>query len=236
MRLRPSERWRCILQHLSTSPRRPVLQDRNTLNRHVWRSVQASALASCSLINARNVCVISKLTNRIEICMATLLEVDILTIGARNRSNNSNIVYSLFVFFDGVYFWMVAKTGSIASAAVQLHLTPQSISGQLTEFADVLGVELFRRVGRNLEVTDTGRRILSYAEDIFSTGDELMELVRDKTLTKSMSFRVGCADSLSKLIACRLLAPAMQLGEPIKLICREGRLASLIADLAIHRL
>ena len=168
--------------------------------------------------------------------MATLLEVDILTIGARNRSNNSNIVYSLFVFFDGVYFWMVAKTGSIASAAVQLHLTPQSISGQLTEFADVLGVELFRRVGRNLEVTDTGRRILSYAEDIFSTGDELMELVRDKTLTKSMSFRVGCADSLSKLIACRLLAPAMQLGEPIKLICREGRLASLIADLAIHRL
>jgi len=134
------------------------------------------------------------------------------------------------------YFWIVAKTGSIASAAVQLHLTPQSISGQLTEFADVLGVELFRRVGRNLEVTDTGRRILSYAEDIFSTGDELMELVRDKTLATTMSFRVGCADSVSKLIACRLLAPAMQLGEPVKLICREGRLASLIADLAIHRL
>lgn len=134
------------------------------------------------------------------------------------------------------YFWIVAKTGSIASAAAQLHLTPQSISGQLTEFADVLGVELFRRSGRNLEVTEMGRRILSYAEQIFSTGDELMELVRDKSLATTMLFRVGCADSVSKLIACRLLEPAMELGEPVKMICREGRLASLIADLAIHRL
>ena len=71
---------------------------------------------------------------------------------------------------------MVAKTGSIARAAEQLHLTPQSISGQLSEFSDALGVELFRRAGRNLELTDTGRRILSYAEDIFSIGDELLEV------------------------------------------------------------
>lgn len=134
------------------------------------------------------------------------------------------------------YFWMVAKTGSIAKAAAQLHLTPQSISGQLTEFADTLGVDLFRRAGRNLELTDTGRRILSYAEEIFSTGDELMELVRGNTLAAAMSFRVGCADSVSKLIACRLVEPALSLAEPVKLICREGRLASLLADLAVHRL
>ncbi|MDQ1813871.1 transcriptional activator NhaR [Massilia sp. CCM 9210] len=134
------------------------------------------------------------------------------------------------------YFWMVAKTGSIAKAATQLHLTPQSISGQLSEFADTLGVELFRRVGRNLELTETGRRILSYAEDIFSTGDELLDLVRDKTFTTTITFRVGCADSVSKLIACRLVEPALKLGEPVKLICREGRLASLVADLAVHRL
>ncbi|ATQ74217.1 transcriptional activator NhaR [Massilia violaceinigra] len=134
------------------------------------------------------------------------------------------------------YFWMVAKTGSIAKAATQLHLTPQSISGQLSEFADTLGVELFRRVGRNLELTETGRRILSYAEDIFTTGDELLDLVRDKTFTTTITFRVGCADSVSKLIACRLVEPALKLGEPVKLICREGRLASLVADLAVHRL
>lgn len=134
------------------------------------------------------------------------------------------------------YFWMVAKTGSIAKAAAQLHLTPQSISGQLTEFAETLGVELFRRAGRNLELTDTGRRIVSYAEDIFNTGDALLELVRDKTFTTTMSFRVGCADSVSKLIACKLVEPALKLRESVKLICREGRLDSLIADLAVHRL
>ncbi|QYF93208.1 transcriptional activator NhaR [Massilia sp. PAMC28688] len=134
------------------------------------------------------------------------------------------------------YFWMVAKTGSIAKAATQLHLTPQSISGQLSEFADTLGVELFRRVGRNLELTDTGRRILSYAEDIFSTGDELLEVVRDSSLKTTITYRVGCADSVSKLIACRLVEPALRLDEPVKLVCREGRLASLVADLAVHRL
>jgi LysR family transcriptional activator of nhaA len=134
------------------------------------------------------------------------------------------------------YFWTVAKTGSVARAAQQLHVTPQTISGQLSVFADTLGVELFRRTGRNLELSDTGRRILSYADDIFSTGDELLEIVRDQSRKTTMAFRVGCADSVSKLIACRLVEPALGLAEPLRLICREGRLASLLAELAVHRL
>lgn len=134
------------------------------------------------------------------------------------------------------YFWMVARTGSIAKAAQQLHLTPQSISGQLTEFSQTLGVELFRRSGRNLELTDMGRRILRYAEEIFSTGDELLDVVRDNTASAATVFRVGCADSVSKLIACRLVEPALALAEPVRLICREGRLHSLVAELAVHRL
>jgi LysR family transcriptional activator of nhaA len=134
------------------------------------------------------------------------------------------------------YFWMVAKTGSIAKAATQLHLTPHSISGQLSEFAASLGVELFRRSGRNLELTETGRRIMHYADDIFATGDALLELVRDETFTTATPYRVGCADSVSKLIACRLVEPALKLPQPVRLICREGRLDSLLAELAIHRL
>ncbi|MET0855550.1 MAG: transcriptional activator NhaR [Telluria sp.] len=134
------------------------------------------------------------------------------------------------------YFWMVAKTGSIAKAAAQLHLTPQSISGQLTEFAETLGVALFRKAGRNLELTDTGRHILRHAEEIFSAGDALLEVVRDTTRSTTIAFRVGCADSVSKLIACRLVEPALSLPEPVRLICREGRLDSLIAELAVHRL
>lgn len=134
------------------------------------------------------------------------------------------------------YFWMVAKTGSIARAAEQLHLTPQSISGQLSEFEKTLGVELFRRAGRNLEPTDAGRSILSYAEEIFTIGDELLDVLRDQTAKKTLPFRVGIADSVSKLVAYRLVEPALRLDEPVRLICREGRLAPLLAGLSIHRL
>ena len=134
------------------------------------------------------------------------------------------------------YFWMVAKTGSIARAAEQLHLTPQSISGQLSEFSQALGAELFRRSGRNLELTDSGRRILSYAEEIFTIGDELLDVLHDQKAKKTLPFRVGIADSLSKSVAYRLVEPALKLDEPVRLVCREGRLASLLAELAIHRL
>lgn len=134
------------------------------------------------------------------------------------------------------YFWMVAKTGSIAKAAEQLYLTPQSISGQLTEFANVLGVELFRRSGRNLEVTDAGRKVLSYADEIFSIGDELIEAIHDQRAKKSTPLKVGIADSVSKLVAYRLLEPALELAEPIRLICREGRLVPLLAELSVNRL
>ncbi len=134
------------------------------------------------------------------------------------------------------YFWTVAKTGSIARAAAQLNVTPQTISGQLTEFADTLGVELFRRSGRNLELSDTGRRILSHADDIFSRGDELLELVRDESRGAATVFRVGCADSVSKLVACKVVEPVFGLADPVRLVCREGRLANLLAELAVHRL
>jgi LysR family transcriptional activator of nhaA len=134
------------------------------------------------------------------------------------------------------YFWMVAKAGSIARASEQLHLTPQSISGQLSQFESALGVELFRRVGRGLELTDTGQRMLGYAEQIFALGSEMLEAVAGGPAQPGVPFRVGIADSVPKMVAYRLVVPALGLDEPVRLICREGRLATLLADLAVHRL
>lgn len=134
------------------------------------------------------------------------------------------------------YFWVVAKSGSIARASEQLHLTPQSISGQLSELEENLGADLFRRAGRGLELTDTGQRILSYAEEIFSLGDELLDVVRDHASKRSLPFTVGIADSVPKSVAYLLVEPALRLAEPVRLICREGRLTALLADLAVHRL
>ena len=134
------------------------------------------------------------------------------------------------------YFWMVAKTGSIARASEQLHLTPQSISGQLGEFEEKLGVTLFRRSGRALELTETGRRILGMAEEIFFIGDRLMEALLDDSVPSPVPFRVGIADSVSKSTVYRLVEPVLQLGNRVRLVCHDGRLAALLADLAIHRL
>lgn len=134
------------------------------------------------------------------------------------------------------YFWMVAKAGSIVRAAELLYLTPQSISGQLRELEDSLGVELFRKVGRGLELTDMGRRIFSYADEIFALGNELLDVALDKTATKAQPFRIGIADSVPKSVAYRVVEPALRIGEAVRLICREGQLAALLAQMAVHRL
>jgi LysR family transcriptional activator of nhaA len=134
------------------------------------------------------------------------------------------------------YFWAVAKTGSIARACEQLNLTPQTISGQIGLLEQALGVELFRRAGRRLELTEAGRRALPYAEEIFQVGGELEETLRSHPRDRHVLFRVGIADVVPKSIAYHLLAPAMALSEPVRIVCREDKLERLLAELAIQRL
>ena len=124
------------------------------------------------------------------------------------------------------YFWIVAKVGSIARASERLHLTPQTISGQLSLLEESLGEALFRRVGRNLELTEIGRLALSYADEIFSLGGELEEVVRNLPSGRPLVFKVGVADVVPKSIAYRLLAPALQLQEFVRIVCRENSIDS----------
>lgn len=137
------------------------------------------------------------------------------------------------------YFWTVARLGSIVKAAAELHLTPPSISAQLRELEAQLGITLFRRLGRGLELTEQGRHILRYAEEIFALGDELLEVVQTPALftrTSRPAFRIGIADSVAKSVVQRVLAPALEIDEPVRLICREGRLTMLLGELAVQRL
>lgn len=134
------------------------------------------------------------------------------------------------------YFWVVAKTGSIVRACEQLNLTPQTISGQLSLLEQTYGVALFKRVGRQLELTETGRSALPYAEQMFQLGGELEALLRAQPDEQQIVFRVGVADVVPKSIVYRLIAPTMVLSEPLRLTCREGQLERLLADLAIQRL
>ncbi|PKO84364.1 MAG: transcriptional activator NhaR [Betaproteobacteria bacterium HGW-Betaproteobacteria-11] len=134
------------------------------------------------------------------------------------------------------YFAAVARSGGVIRAAERLHLTPQTISGQIAQFEERLGVALFDRVGRRLELTDAGRLALSYAEEIFQTGAELEDLLKNGAEERFITFRVGIADAVPKFVAHRLLAPVLALPDPVRLICDEDRLERLLADLAVHRL
>lgn len=134
------------------------------------------------------------------------------------------------------YFWVVAKEGGVTRASERLHLTPQTISGQLNLLEDQLGTPLFTRVGRNLELTANGRLVLSYADEIFSLGGELEELIHQLPANRPQLFKVGVVDVLPKSIAHRILQPALQMGDPIHMICREASLDTLLAELSVHRL
>src|SRR3569832_777100 len=134
------------------------------------------------------------------------------------------------------YFRTVAKAGALNRAAEKLHLTPQTLSGQISAFEERLGVALFRRSGRRLELTDAGRTALIYADDIFQVGAELEDALQNRLAPRAHPFRVGIADVVPKAIAYQLLAPALALAEPVKLVCREDRLEQLAAELSIHRL
>lgn len=135
------------------------------------------------------------------------------------------------------YFLQVAESGSVAAASRQLHLTPQTISGQIQLLANRLGGPLFEKVGRRLVLTDTGQLALGYAQEIFSLGSELEAAVREKARHgRTVEFRVGVADAVPKSIAFRLLEPALALPEPLRIVCREWRLERLLSELAVHSL
>lgn len=135
------------------------------------------------------------------------------------------------------YFMRVAETGSVVDASRQLHLTPQTISGQIQLLGDRLGGPLFEKVGRRLVLTDTGQLALSYAQEIFSLGSELEAAVRDRVRQgRTVEFRVGVADAVPKSIAYHLVEPALTVEVPVRIVCREWRLDRLLSELAVHKL
>lgn len=134
------------------------------------------------------------------------------------------------------YFYTVASEGSIAKASARLHLTPQTISGQITSFEAQIGFELFTRQGRKMQLSEMGRLIYSYAHDIFQLGDELKVVMRTGEPNHWQTLTVGITDVIPKVLAYQLLNPALNMPEPVRLICKEGDQESLLADLAIDKL
>lgn len=135
-----------------------------------------------------------------------------------------------------LYFWSVAKHGTVAKACKELRLAQPTISAQLRVLEDRLGEKLFMRKGRLLVLTEMGRVVFKYAEDIFSIGQDLMNTVKGLRTGHPARLAVGIVDVVPKLLASRLLGAAFKNSSPVHLICWEDKLDQLMADLAIHKL
>lgn len=133
------------------------------------------------------------------------------------------------------YFWAVAANGTIARASDILHVTPQTISGQLRELEEQMNAKLFQKSGRNLVLTETGRVVFSYADEMFRLSDELQDVMEGRTPGASLTLTVGVAMVVPKLLAYRVLEPVLQMDESVRLVCQEASLAELLADLSIHK-
>lgn len=134
------------------------------------------------------------------------------------------------------YFWTVVKMGSIHRAAAELRISAPAISTQLKVLEDQLGEKLLVRSGRRLVLTETGRTVFGYAEDIFTLGRELLDVVKSRPVGRPLRFDVGVVDVMPKIVAQALLAPVLRIREPIRIVCREGSSDQLLARLATHEL
>ncbi len=134
------------------------------------------------------------------------------------------------------YFWIVAREGGISCASKVLDLSPSTISAQIGQLEKALQVKLFRRVGRNIRLTDVGQIAFRYAGQIFGLGRELTHALEGWDTEGPFSLQVGIADAVPKLVATKLLQPAFAVSSEIRLTCREGRPELLLAELALHRL
>ena len=135
-----------------------------------------------------------------------------------------------------LYFWLVAREGSLHAACAQLRLSQSTVSGQVRKLEEALGEKLFQRKGRQLVLTEVGRLVFRYADEIFGLGRELQDALRGQPVGRPLRLSVGVADVVPKLVAQRILEPALRLRKPVRMVCHEDKPERLLAELAVHEL
>lgn len=135
-----------------------------------------------------------------------------------------------------LYFWTVAKEGSITRACEKLSLAQPTISGQLRMLEETLGEKLFMKAGRGLALTEVGQVVFGYAEEIFGLGRELQDVLKGRPKGRPLRLLVGISDLVPKLVAYRILRPVLEMAEPVRIVCDEDSPERLLASLAEHKL
>ncbi|MEM9411963.1 MAG: transcriptional activator NhaR [Planctomycetota bacterium] len=136
-----------------------------------------------------------------------------------------------------LYFWTVAREGGVSKAAEILHLAQPTLSSQIKKLENSIGHDLFERTGRSLTLTETGQLVYRYADEIFGLGQELADILHNRTDEDKSRFLVGVQGALPKLAVHELLRPALESqDEQFQVVCFEGKLNELLGELALHRL
>src|SRR4051812_30569102 len=135
-----------------------------------------------------------------------------------------------------LYFWVVAREGGLVPAGKVLRLSHPTLSAQVHALEDQLGEKLFEKAGRKLALTEMGRLVQRYAEEIFTLGREMVDTVQGRSTGKPLKLDVGIVDVVPKVVVRRLLEPALSLAEPVRLVCYEDSYEKLLADLSLHML
>jgi LysR family transcriptional activator of nhaA len=133
-----------------------------------------------------------------------------------------------------LYFYTVAKEGSVSRAAKQLRLAQPTLSGQIRKLEEAFDEKLFARSGRHLVLTEMGQVVYRYADEIFTLGRELTDTLRGRPTGRPSKVSIGIADVVPKHITHRLLEIALELPEPVQIVCHEGKTERLVADLAVQ--
>ncbi len=134
-----------------------------------------------------------------------------------------------------LYFWTVAKEGSIVRAGKELRLAHPTISGQIHRLEEILGEKLFAHKGRNLVLTEVGRVAFRYADEIFSLGQEFLNTIKGRSSGRPIRLSVGVSATLPQFIVHRILEPAFRLEGPVRVSVREDRSTqAFLGELAVH--
>ncbi len=135
-----------------------------------------------------------------------------------------------------LYFWTVASEGGLRPAAEKLRLTQSTISSQIHSLEDALELTLFERSGRKMRLTEDGEMVRRYADEIFGLGTEMLDTIRGRPTGKPLRLRVGISDALPKNVCHDLLEPALELDEPVHIMCHGDKTERLLARLAVRGL
>lgn len=133
-----------------------------------------------------------------------------------------------------LYFYTVAREGSVTRASEVLRLAQPTLSGQIRKLEESLDEKLFVRRGRHLVLTDVGQMVFRYAEEIFGLGREMMDTLRGRPTNRPARLLVGIADVVPKLVCHRLLRAVLELEDPVQLVLHEGKTHDLLAALAVQ--